>query len=900
MTMRFVAFKLLTPAIFLLGLFCLNAQSQVLLQEQFQTHLRWNVVLPKEQIVIRNDNNKLLIQTLNIELYNKIAEDLTKASKNNQYIKDIQYKRDNFPSEPATVEVTLADSAIEFFTFYKNDDQKYVVDFWVNEELKTQQQIELVKEVQTAKPVIVTADTSKAKKKVAKKPVMNLEDVANPITSENKEIREKNPGYRDFRYGGTFIWDYTPLIPSMDEDINLNSKIPEYFFPITDSDYEKDEKEAHMQLSINLYRKENWGMLAKSLKLYEDKYKIDSNYEKNQYIKANALLKNNLIDKNTGVNAAADNILNGILESSTNYELRRAINRYMIQSSLNRGDYIKSLELARKLFIDSKAQFDKEMTVHSSRVILHTLAMLKQNEKINEFLEDQYIVKILPKQIGHAYNSYALLIRNDNAEVISLYEKNKKSLISPVHPSILFNTAEAYFRESKYPQAIELFDTFLKDYSHLANVSPFARLRIALSYDLTEEKVDKTIMLYRNALDRSTNPKARFEAKLRYLGVRLARKKELTAEDLEQQVFFEAADDEKNVIDRDLKKLLWQVRLRLFINSGEYKKALTYLSSIPLDSFTPLHRKVFEQDGSEIIFGLIKESFEEENYSKAVKLWETYKDKFDNKTTINPQIHYIVANAYTKLGLQNSFERSIESFKTISEVNIKTFPIWVARDKNIKLENMINELVLENMIAKRLWSNAEQFLGKISKGDRSEINFDYFQGVVSYNKKEYANAANNFESYLINQNKNNRLTSDQLGELLSNYIESLGNSNQVDRMLKTADAILKDLASQSLKSQSLLNAQERIMYLSLETMTSQKNTDQAVVEIRAAEFLDKFKTSSYQSRVRYLYGKSLIKNLKVEQGSEILNSLIKDEAVPSYLREMAKTELSGIKLGVQL
>ena len=71
----------------------------------------------------------------------------------------------------------------------------------------------------------------------------------------DKEVEDSKKPFRDFRYGATIMWDYDPIIPMYKGVVNLKTKIPEVFYSIANRDFKKSEQEAHLQLTINLYRK---------------------------------------------------------------------------------------------------------------------------------------------------------------------------------------------------------------------------------------------------------------------------------------------------------------------------------------------------------------------------------------------------------------------------------------------------------------------------------------------------------------------------------------------------------------------------------------------------------------------------------------------------------------------
>ena len=71
----------------------------------------------------------------------------------------------------------------------------------------------------------------------------------------------------------------------------------------------------------------------------------------------------------------------------------------------------------------------------------------------------------------------------------------------------MFNTAEAYFRNAEYEKSIKLFDEFIKHYSYEDYASQ-ARLRIALGYDLTGRNIKEILALYKDAINKISNPKS--------------------------------------------------------------------------------------------------------------------------------------------------------------------------------------------------------------------------------------------------------------------------------------------------------------------------------------------------------------------------------------------------------
>ncbi|WPU64925.1 tetratricopeptide repeat protein [Peredibacter starrii] len=871
--------------------------ADVIDQETFKTHLRWNLMVPRDQFYIVKRDQTLYIETVNLQMFETLAGDIAKLKTNGQYIESINYSKDNFPAKPATVAIKLKDPSVELFSFYRDADKKYILDFWINADLVSEKNAGFKKPLPV--PVEEKAPVVVAKKAVTAPPknaLLNRKSPILPVVEVTKAaVAEKtiNPEYRDFRYGASFIWDYNPMIPQLEKDINLASKIPDALFPIQDRSNLDDAKEAHLQLTINFYREEKWGLMNKSITLYEKKYGRDSNHVFNEYLKANALLRGNLAKPNRGITQSAMVLLTNIKDLTDNYEMKSAILRYLIQYNVDQKDHVKTLELAKQLFVEARGEFDQTMVIQSALTILHALSELKQVDKIEEFLSDKKLASILPPQMGMAYTSFALLSKGETKEIIKRYKTVEKSLVKPVHPAILYNLAESYYREAQYESSIKAYDEFLATYSYLLQ-SPYARLRLALEYELLDRPAAENLVLYKNAIDRSTSAEIRYEAKLRYVAFRLARKLKPTESDKETEVFLEQSPDESKALNPNLKKLLWLVRLRLFIANKEYDKALSYLTSVPLDALKPAERRVFEGDGAEIVYGLIQEAYLKEDYSKVVKIWEVYKDKYETKVAKNLYMNFVVCDAFIKLGLYKSYDRALASFKNVLSEEARTFPIWIDRTKSINLSQMIEELNLIRLVADANWTEAGAKLTSYPVSLRDSLNYPFYQGMIHFNQKNYSEAVVEFEKVLVKQNPQNQLTPRQTADLLMGYVESLYQLRDQDRFKTVVKALSDDIGRS--KSAPILNISERINYLLIESYAGESNPEWKELETMTKTFREKFVKSPYNSRVGYLYGLSLIKNAKVPEGREVLSLLTNDKNVPSHIKEMCRSELATLEL----
>ena len=604
--MKKMVFKFLTFFAFFLVIITTNANVNFSV-ENFKSHLRWNVLSTKGNFWVKKDNQNLQIRSLDIKFLEQLSANL-KENLNQKYIKSYSYVKS---AEGDYITIVLQGN-VEIFNFYRDREKKHIVDFWLEES----------DALLTSKDKVTSSDEIvPLLKKTNKKVVKSKRLIRNKLTKSKKVNKTKKNSrkkpkvknlqlskavlgtkeYRDFRYGAAFIWDYEPLSPSPQRMIDINRKTPEYFYPIKDKKVGKDSnRDAHFQLAINMFKKKKWGLMYKALKMYQEKYGDEDRVDEIEYLKANAILKENLQKGQTQPSKMALTMLKTVGERSSDYELKKAVTRYLLQTAIDGKEYVEGLYLAKKYYVSSRENFDYESSPEAIEMILFCLASLNQTDKVTRLLKDKLIKKLIPLQTMLAYQFYADARLDNTDTIIELYKQHEKKFQAGTHESILFNTAEAYFKNADYKKAIQLFDQFVAQYSY-HDYAAHSRLRLALSYDLTGQAEKKVAALYRDTIDRSTNFDISYEAKLRYVGLRSVRKYKQNDLDKEVRVFLNLKNDQKKNINKDLKRLLWLVRLRTYIVDKNYTEGLAYLRSIPFNTIKPVEKRVFQGDGAEII-----------------------------------------------------------------------------------------------------------------------------------------------------------------------------------------------------------------------------------------------------------------------------------------------------------
>ncbi|MCP4914278.1 MAG: hypothetical protein GY909_14290 [Oligoflexia bacterium] len=867
--------------------------------EEAKTHSRISIDADKEAIVVEKKENIVSIKTLNSGLFELMKAKLEGIKLSKKYFSSISYKVPTTKNNVSEIKVTLKDNKVELFSFYKERERKHVLDFWIEADdfkEKLNQKISNTNVKNTSAKKVASKVKAKPKKIP---PALVKKDILLPKRNKKAKAKgisksKKNPGYRDFRYGASFIWDYKGLSPEYKSQVNLNRKTPEYFYPIKDREFKKSEKEAHIQLSINLYRKEKWGLMYKSIKLYGEKYGNDKNTDINEYLKANAILKSNILEGNRDPKKMAINMLSNIADRSTIYEMKKGIYKYLLEFYSQNKQYVEGLKISKRLYVISKDNFDYEESQKVAEVIMYNLAKLNQLEKLNNLMSEKTIKKIVPAQVMLAYKLYTLFSLGKDKELIRTFEAEERGLAKPIHKSILFNVAESYFKVGDFKKSTKYYDQFLTHYSfHPRSVD--ARVRIALNYEIQERDIKKTIVLYKNAINRSADSKRVFEAKLRYVALRSVRKFNPSTKDKELRVFLNTKENQK--IDRNLKKLLWLVRLRTFINDESYRKAISYLDALPLNSMSPSERRVFEGDGSEIVYGLIKKFYQDSQYDQIVKIWNKYNRRYVKKVANDPIMNFIVGQSFIRLGLYDNFEKLYTKFKKLNSTPTRSFPIWVARARMEQKEAILSELsIIKNLKLKNI-DLAQKELNRLKITNSRSNKVNYYQGMIKFHQKKYKEAINSLESFLANQKESFLADPAELSEMLQAYTDSLYNLNQTEKFANVAEAILKDVDQFKPSNPFMNSMRERLEYLQMEILAGKANSESfAMLEAKTVSFLKDYKESPYTNRIEYLKGLSLIRNKKVDDGRKIFETLLTKEGVSNYIKELVKAELSLISI----
>lgn len=872
-------------------------------QEVNEKYLRWNFSVKKDQLTVTKDESIVLMETFDLSLFEYITAQLQAEVMNPKYVAQIKFSKELYPEKPAQIQIYLKTSNVELFKFYKENEKKLVLDFWINQDIaensnsdkSSTKDSDLVQNSKNSIAAISNIPPVQSAQSFSQNNVENNNTSTTDQLKISMSAQASPPAVvskdLDFRYGASFIWPYPAMVPSIEQDLNIDAKIPENFYPVkdwwhVDKSHPGNARDALVQLIINFYRKQKFGFMKKSMDLFKEKYQ-PNDQEKITflYLEANTLLYSYVQNKNPGLLQMGLNKLLNLIRITDDYDLQKVSYRFVLQNNLNRKDFSTLLKNAKDFFIRSNDHQDKEMIYLSSRLILLSLAEQDQNDKLEKFLQDPQIEKWMDTQEGIAFKYYALMNRQDYAAILSHFEQHKSGMMKPIHASILYNVAESYFQTGEIEKAKNYFQDFVNQYEFTSEAS-FAKLRIALSSELLDEKLSVVASLYQKIVDQATVPVARYEAKLRLVASGFVRKGSVTDGDKMLLGFLDAKADEEKWIADDVKYLLWLVRLRTYIKQQQYQEAITYYTSLPLEILPKTYQQVFEKDGTEIVLGLMQQAIHQVNDGKVMKLWGLYNEKMGKNLQKNKLALFYAGSSALRLGLKKNAEKFFAAYKTDA---LDEYPQWVPRDYS---DLDIAALEIKNSISEKNWTEAERKLATLPDDASVKV---WSKVMLMSAKGEYKKMQLYIEKNITDPVVMKKINNENLLDILEQYMLSLQKNETGDRFEIRLEAIMPVLANDKISS-SFRNVRERALFLLLNSYFSDKTTKQNKIDEYWNQFISIYPNSQYLAGLNYRKANYLIMNNNGAQGKELLEQLIKQPSTPEHIKEMAKNDLNAMAL----
>jgi hypothetical protein len=312
-----------------------------------------------------------------------------------------------------------------------------------------------------------------------------------------------------------------------------------------------------------------------------------------------------------------------------------------------------------------------------------------------------------------------------------------------------------------------------------------------------------------------------------------------------------------------------------------------------LTSLARVDRRVFEADGAEIIYGIIKNSYQNSDYSLVVKDWTRNKDRYVSKVANDHYLNFIVGKSFLKLGLYEGFNDLYASFTKLSTTPARSFPIWVNRPRQDNSQSMLLELEVTKNLKLKNWDQVKRGISKLRNIYNRNNKVNLYSGIMNFKKKAYKTAAMDFEKFLSSSQGQSIFDPMDLANMVIMYTDSLYELGMLTKFQNVADAILSDTDNYAPKNSFMKSMRERLEYLSIE-IEAGKGTASAYLKMepRIISFKKTYSTSDYDGRINYLLGMAFAKNKKVGEAKKLFQELLSKETTPASVKELVRSELS--------
>lgn len=814
-------------SIFVLLLCSLRCYASLVVTTQYPSHFRLQIKDPSRQLSVVRNKDTLKIESRNPQFTKEIQKE----------IKQKIFPTDYFQNEIVRdLEFNLNEKKTDFFSFYKDKTQHLIIDFWLNEESDS-----------------LSNSISALKKLPLKSKAQPIE-----ITSFIRSV---------------VIQNFSPL------SMRSSSKTPwRKLFILKDRLYLDDPKEKHLQIIINFLHGKKWQEAYRGMSLYNEKYGEDSNSSYLLYLKAYALIEQ-AASKGTAekeVVSFASNYLKQSYKKNNTFSFKQNIFSVLkgIYQAENKNSELR--ELARIFYIDAEKNLNSEASQEALKTLFISLSQESAYDKMIKLLESSEISSSFNQSLRLVFLSEAYLAQGEYQKVINLYEKHKNSFSDTPHYAYTYNTAEAYFNNHHYQKALNLYQEIT-----YPEIQDQVSLRKAFIFSLNNQ-TEKAISLY-HKLSNSEDFNISFESNLRLT---------LLLDESEDKLssYFSYKPENKNLIKENLKYLLWQTRLRLFIKNKKYSQALSYGTSLPLNKVPKGISHSFKKDLSEILFLAMQDKFSSENYSELISLWENYKNFQDSEGIFPSQ--FLLLKSFLKLGQKDKGSDYLK--KITASVSFAQEFWWL--DRNYKthpalVQALDQEYEVIESINRGKWKKSLKKIANLEKKVADHPKLSFYKGLISFYQQDYPQAEDKLEEALINHFP--FLLKAEQKDLIQAYLTSLVEQKKNKKFLIAMEPFCLNGAKMRLLDRRFAEA---MSYRYLKAAVNNENYSEKKQEKILLNFKENFKKSGYTSEVNYLLGLNYIKAGMEERGKDILEQLTRKEDVPEEIQGLARSKIISLTL----
>ena len=119
----------------LLSLVFSTTSYAILSQEELKTHLRWKISVDHNQVQIKKQPQKVILETFNTEVFKQLESDVNNLKQRKDYHAQFTVNASSISGKPHEIIIELPNRGVELFNFYKKDAKAHILDYWINSDV---------------------------------------------------------------------------------------------------------------------------------------------------------------------------------------------------------------------------------------------------------------------------------------------------------------------------------------------------------------------------------------------------------------------------------------------------------------------------------------------------------------------------------------------------------------------------------------------------------------------------------------------------------------------------------------------------------------------------------------------------------------------------------------------
>lgn len=585
-------------------------------------------------------------------------------------------------------EKSFANPRMEHFDFRKEDQGKFIVDFFYKKG-PTRVEVEKARKAELARQEQVrTRELQKKEQERKQSRDRRIQDSRNALLFCEQPLSRENNVFLKMRaeHEGIRLGTYFP------------EKIPDHRFEYTEPK-EKTEEADMVRLALKLSRANNHALVIKTVDFLEKEYPRSQHLPEMRFLVANAYYR-------MGLEEQGRPILQELAKKEKGTPVGLQTSGFLAAQNFKNQQWLAALDA----FLTLKKELPNHEWVWLFRYgVAESLYRIKQGEQAKE--EFEWLAKNAPKEEVRAEAAFKagdyLFDRSQYAQAVSVYQaaiKGREAWLSR-YPFVLLNLAEAYFQLEELDRAEKEFKRYL-EYGSAQPVAWRAGLRLAEITAIREGLNARAEKAFVDTVNRFPVSPGALVARIRLLpcgshgGFDLPAAERLIAS---PEVANFPADGP--IYPGQFRELTALTEVRMLVSFHEYQKAIDRGMVRLRENPGVETRKLIEQAMIGAIKVILEKKLRDGDVFGAISFFEKYGDylPLPAHDPLSDDLKIRLAGAAAEKNLSRFALKLIEPYRLISDTRRKA--AIEAIEKHVALEGVEEQEERSGVEAKTLWNS---------------------------------------------------------------------------------------------------------------------------------------------------------------------------------------------------